>query len=433
MNALLLTITLALGQPPDVPAPVSTTLDGVWKVVAMEVDGRPATVNEKEASLAIRNSTLTLPGAAAMHGTLRLDIGPRGTMRVYPAAVGTGNRRDPTANNTSPNPAAGGPTNAPTGTSGTGVPGAATGVYVRTADYLIMSIGDPSAATATGTGAGPTSGVPATSPPDSNPNSPTTGTVATVGQPPVTIVLHRGSGNDAPPSTASTPPPAAVSQPVGVPPANQVVAPRRLSEVVGQDVVVNDGTTVGRIDDMVLASDGSSFAISSLNGVATPIPFGALSFSPNGRLTPLGLTGDQFRGLPTIVNGNLNVLFDRNTINRLETAFGPFSGSRNLSQINQTGSGTITSPNTGLPVNPSGAGTNPNRPNNTNPNATNPNQPNTTNPNAPNPNNPNNPNANPPGTGQPKSGAQPNSGGSVPPKGGGGTPGVPKPKAPGKG
>ena len=66
MNALLMAAALALGQAaPDSTAPPNTALDGVWSVVAMEVNGRPATITEKDRSLPIRNNTLTLPGLAA--------------------------------------------------------------------------------------------------------------------------------------------------------------------------------------------------------------------------------------------------------------------------------------------------------------------------------------------------------------------------------
>jgi len=450
MNAFLLTTALALGQPPDATATPSTALDGVWTVIAMEVDGRPATVTDKSSTLAIRNSTLTLPGAAAMHGTLRLDLGARGTMRVIPAAVGTGNRRDPLANNTSPTPAASGPTNAPTGTSGTGIPGAATGVYVRTADYLIMTIGDPSAATATGTGTGPTGGVPATSPPDATANPPTTGTVATVGQPPVTIVLRRSMGNDAAPSTASAPP---AADSATTAPATQE-APRRASEIIGQNVTASDGTTVGRVSDVAYGADGTGYALTtSTTGATTtttPIPLNAMNFGANGQLSSLGMTPAQFGALPTLANGNLNMLTNPNFVNRLRNGFGlPIRNTTTSSTTSTTtiGNGTITSPNTGLPVNPTGPGTgrNANPGANTNPNTNNPNtnqpgtnqNPNTTNPNT-NPNtnqpgtNPNtnnnqpgtNPNNNNPNNNQPKSGVLPK---GTPPKGS-----VP-PKVPGKG
>src|SRR5437764_14381525 len=97
MNALMMAAALALGQTqPDVIAPTTTALDGVWTVVALEINGRPTDLSEKDRGLAIRNNMLTLPGIAAMHGTLRLELGQKGTLRAIPAATGTGNRRDPT-------------------------------------------------------------------------------------------------------------------------------------------------------------------------------------------------------------------------------------------------------------------------------------------------------------------------------------------------
>src|SRR5690348_1807465 len=120
MNATLIAAALVLAQPePDASPPPSTALDGVWTVVALEVNGRPAELPRGDRGLAIKNNTLTLPGVAAMHGTIRLDLGPKGLLRAMPAAAGTGNRRDSVAGAT------------------TGIVGSATGVYVRTADYLV--------------------------------------------------------------------------------------------------------------------------------------------------------------------------------------------------------------------------------------------------------------------------------------------------------
>ena len=216
MNAILMTTMLALGQsipPPVVPAPVipapvvpapvvpapvvpapvvpapvvpatvpaSTTLDGVWRVVTAEVNGRPETLTDRDRSIAIRNNTLTLPGLAALYGTIRLELGPRGTLLAVPAAAGTGNRADPTRTDATV-----------AGTSGTGVLGAASGVYVRTADYLVLTIGDPSAATATGTSTGGSvDDRPTPVNPTPNRASAGRGTVGTVGQPPVSLILRR--------------------------------------------------------------------------------------------------------------------------------------------------------------------------------------------------------------------------------------------------
>jgi hypothetical protein len=91
MNAILFTAALALGQTSPTPvAPTSTALDGVWTVVAAEVNGRPEIVSDGNRSLAIKNNTLTLPGVAALHGTVQLELGRNGTLRAIPAAIGHG-------------------------------------------------------------------------------------------------------------------------------------------------------------------------------------------------------------------------------------------------------------------------------------------------------------------------------------------------------
>ena len=186
MNATLFAAALLLGQPePDPNPPPSTALDGVWTVVALEVNGRPAELPRGDRGLAIKNNTLTLPGVAAMHGTIRLDLGPKGMLRAMPAAAGTGNRRDSTAGAT------------------TGLVGSAAGVYIRTADYLVMTIGDPSTATGTGTGVGAApdprqaAGQGGSTPPQPG-SVADTATVTTVGQPPVSLVLRRSTTADAP-------------------------------------------------------------------------------------------------------------------------------------------------------------------------------------------------------------------------------------------
>jgi hypothetical protein len=304
MNALMLTAALALGQAdPDVIAPASTALDGVWTVVAMEVNGRPTELGEGNRSLAIRNNTLTLPGVAALHGTVRLELGPKGTLRAIPAATGTGNRRDTTDA-------------APTA----GSVGAANGVFVRTADYLVVTIGDPSAATATGTGVGskpetrqgadPNGPVPVT------PNDKTT--VTTVGQPPVSLVLRRATGTDAAPSTAATPPPAA--------PATDTAQPaslRRISTAVGTNVTLSDGTVAGRIEDLVYGDNGAlDYAVLSSNGTFSAVPFSAMNWNAAGGVVTLPLTRAQFSTIPTFGTADWsNMLTNPGFTQRIQNTF----------------------------------------------------------------------------------------------------------------
>jgi hypothetical protein len=333
MNAILMTAVLALGQPdPGVPAPPSTALDGVWTVVALEINGRPTALTERDRALAIRNNTLTLPGVAAIHGTLRLDLGPKGTLLAVPAAAGTGNRRDPTVVEPGTPAAAGTP-----GTSGTGVVGGASGVYVRTADYLVLTIGDPSAATAAGTGAGPTTDVrPGPDPSGTRAADPATpradrGTVGTVGQPPVSMVLRRSTGADAPPATAAPPPPAT--------PAPAAPTLRRVSSVVGSNVTLGDGSPAGRVVDVVYSSTGAiDYVVLDNNGTFAPVPWGALHWDAASGVASLPLTRAQFGTVPTFgANDWSNVLTNPGFTQRLQNTFGNFQDASGRPLFNQLG------------------------------------------------------------------------------------------------
>jgi hypothetical protein len=326
-------MALALGQArAEVPSPPSTALDGVWTILALEVNGRPATLTDSDRSLPIRNNTFTLPGVAAVQGTMRIDLGPQGTLRAVPAAIGTGDRRDPTrgAPGTAPSGA-----NLP-GTSGTGVVGGARGVYVRTADFLVLTIGDPSAATATGTGVGPTTeNRPVPSPgatPGAVPPTPAvgTGTLGTVGQPPVSVVLRRSTGVDAPPATAAPLPPAT--------PAPAAPALQRMSSVIGSNVTLSDGSPAGRIADVVYGAGGAvDYVALDNNGVFAAVPWGALSWGAGG-VVSLPLTRNQFGTIPTFAARDWsNVLANRDFSQRLQTTFGNFRGANGQPIFNQLG------------------------------------------------------------------------------------------------
>ncbi len=316
MNALLIGTVLAVGQTAsEISPPPSTALDGIWKVVALEINGRPAPVTEKDQSLAIHNNTLTMPGLAAMHGTVRLDLGPRGTLRAIPAATGTGNRRDPSRSDSEIRTGA-----AVAGTAGTGIIGGANGVYVRTADYLVLTIGDPSAATATGTGVGETiQGRPGAAP-EIAPAGPTVaeGTVATVGQPPVSLVLRRAAGTDAPPATAAPSPPA----------VSVTTAPvmRRSTSIVGSNVMLSDGSSAGPIQDIVYDNSGMIvYAVLGANGSFAAVPWNGLTWDATGRFANLALTRSQFGTIPTFdTNAWSNLLANPEFVQRLQGTFNNF-------------------------------------------------------------------------------------------------------------
>jgi hypothetical protein len=332
MNALLLTASLALGQgDPAAGALPSTALDGVWTIVAAEINGRPVQLSEKGRSLAIHNNSLTLPGVAAMHGTLRLELGPKGTLRAVPAAAGTGNRRDPAVAATT------GP-----GANSSGLGTSGTGVFVRTADYLVLTIGDPSAATATGTGVGSTNDPSQPTEPDRTP-APGSGTTATVGQPPVSLVLRRATGADAPPSTAATPPPAAPNP--TPPPAPQAAAPemRRVSSVMGSNVTLNDGSAAGRIEDMVYGNGGTiDYAVLGSNGAFTAVPWIGLNWTAANGSAMLPLTRDQFGRIPTFgANAWSQLLTDAAFMQRLQTTFNGFQDANGRPLFNQMTSNSL--------------------------------------------------------------------------------------------
>jgi hypothetical protein len=318
----------------DGPAKTTTSLDGVWTVVAMEVNGRPSKLDEKDSGLAIRNNTLTLPGIASMHGVIRIELGPKGVLRAIPAARGTGNRRD-----TSDDPA--------------GAIGEATGVYVRTANHLALTIGDPSTATATGTGVGPD--VPPVGDPPIPGSPPVEKPPTTVGQPPVSLVLKRSTGADAPPSTAAVPPPPAPSaDPPPNAPASNAATLQRVSTLMGSNVTLSDGTSAGRIEDFVFGDTGT-FAVLDSAGTFSAVPFNAFSFGATPGVATLPLTRGQFATVPTFGANDVNA-FLRNPqfFTRVQSTFigfrdvngNPVFNSLNPGQTpNQLGTQLQTNPN----------------------------------------------------------------------------------------
>jgi hypothetical protein len=321
MNAILFTAALALGQTSPTPVvPTSTALDGVWTVVAAEVNGRPENLSGSNRSIAIKNNTLTLPGVAALHGTVQLELGRNGTLRAIPAAIGTGNRRDPARPETTTDPGA--PVSVVAGASG---------VYVRTADYLVLTIGDPSTATATGTGVGaatdarPVTNADATLPP--------AGPTTSIGQPPVSLVLRRATGTDAAPATAAPTPPALTTAP----------AMQRVSSIIGSNVTLSDGSTAGRIDDMVYGSNGTlDYAVLGNNGMFTAVPWGGLSWDTANRVAMLPLTRDQFGTIPTFgANAWSTLLADAAFGQRLQTSLNNFQDANGRPLFNRPGTNVM--------------------------------------------------------------------------------------------
>jgi len=282
-----------------------------------------------------------------MHGTVRLELGAKGTLRAVPAASGTGNRRDTTDA-------------APTA----GAVGSANGVFVRTADYLVVTIGDPSAATATGTGVGSKpetrEGADPNGPVPITPNDKTT--VTTVGQPPVSLVLRRATGTDAAPSTAATPPPPAPGTD-----AVQASSLRRMSTVVGSTVTLSDGTTAGRVEDLVYGDNGNlDYAVLNNNGTYSAVPWSAMNWNATSGAATLPLTRAQFSTIPTFASGDWsNMLTNPGFAQRVQNTFvnfrdvngqpifnlgannrlGAQSGNRTTNQLNNQQRNTTLQPN----------------------------------------------------------------------------------------
>lgn len=303
----------------DVTPKSNASIDGVWTVVAIEVNGRPSALAEKDAGLAIRNSTLTLPGIASMHGVIRIELGPRGMLRAIPAARGTGNRRD-------------------TSDGDTGVLGVvadASGVYVRTADYLVLTIGDPASATATGTGVGAEARPvdPATPPAPEKPK-------ASVGSPPVSLVLKRSTGADAPPSTAAVPPPAPSAD--SAPIVNEQ-PPQRISTMMGTNVALSDGSSAGRIEDFVYSNGALDYAVLSSGGTFNAVPWNALTWNATSGLASIPLTRAQFATVPAFGANDMNTfLANPAFFTRVQNTFVGFRDINGNPVFNNIGMNTLT-------------------------------------------------------------------------------------------
>jgi len=127
MNALLLTTALALANPRRSRPGEYRAGRRFGRSSRLEVDGRPAHHRREVVVAGDPQQHADLAGGRRHARHPPLDLGPRGTMRVGPGRGGTGEPPRPPRLNTSPTRPRGGPTNAPTGTSGTGIPGAANG------------------------------------------------------------------------------------------------------------------------------------------------------------------------------------------------------------------------------------------------------------------------------------------------------------------
>jgi len=221
MNAVILMAALGMGQTGTQGGATAgnTSLDGTWSVVSVEVNGRQMSgmtgtgagsgsgagsssgstsgtggtsggtgsgaggsgAGGMGSTVTIRNNTLTLPGVAALPGMLRLEVGPRFTVRVTPASghangagssgasgasgSGSGSGSSSGSGRTGTGSGAGGTS----GTTGSEAAALSSGVCVHTHDFLCIALGDNSMAggsgaasgssgSSSGTGAGSSSG-----------------------------------------------------------------------------------------------------------------------------------------------------------------------------------------------------------------------------------------------------------------------------------
>jgi len=208
MNAVILMAALGMGQAGTQGGATAgnMSLDGTWSVVSIEVNGRQMSgthtgtgagsgsgtgsnsgsgstsgtgsgtaggtgaggsgAGGMGSTVTIRNNTLTLPGVAALPGMLRLEVGPRFTVRVTPASgdangagssgasgasgSGSGSGSSSGSGRTGTGSGAGGTS----GTTGSEAAALSSGVCVHTHDFLCIALGDNSMAGGSGAASG---------------------------------------------------------------------------------------------------------------------------------------------------------------------------------------------------------------------------------------------------------------------------------------
>jgi len=97
----------------------------------------------------------------------------------------------------------------------------------------------------------------------------------------------------------------------------------RVSAVMGDNVVVSDGGTVGKVEDIVLSENGCvDYVVVSYENKYVLVPWGVTTWNVQDRTLRVNITKDRFTQVPTFTRDHWPSLTDSQYIGRVRTAFG---------------------------------------------------------------------------------------------------------------
>src|SRR5689334_3856777 len=97
----------------------------------------------------------------------------------------------------------------------------------------------------------------------------------------------------------------------------------KVSAVMGDNVVVSDGGTVGKVEDIVLSENGCvDYVVVSYESKYVLVPWGVTTWNVQDRTLRVNITRDKFTQVPTFTRDRWPSLTDSQYISQVRTAFG---------------------------------------------------------------------------------------------------------------
>src|SRR5689334_8778059 len=97
----------------------------------------------------------------------------------------------------------------------------------------------------------------------------------------------------------------------------------KVSAVMGDNVVVSDGGTVGKVEDIVLSENGCvDYVVVSYENKYVLVPWGVTTWNVQDRTLRVNITKDRFTQVPTFTRDRWPSLTDSQYIGQVRTAFG---------------------------------------------------------------------------------------------------------------
>ena len=116
-------------------------------------------------------------------------------------------------------------------------------------------------------------------------------------------------------------------------PAGTATEVRKVTTVIGSNVVVTGGTTVGRVEDIVLGDSGCiDFVVVSFENKFALVPWGVTTVDVAQRAVRVDVAVDKFRTVPTFTRDHWPNLSDATYVERVRTVFGNAADRRDRRQ-----------------------------------------------------------------------------------------------------